>query len=139
VPPLGDGTTSLIILLDSLSLTFATNSLIVFMRVRGRRQIFGIAARRQKINLTVLLGNLVVRRYFSGDISVKLAYQNQAGLKLIQQVMSLIQTKSVPKIERFCILNHIMVRHIDLSWNTLEASLLLMHEKLTGMGWVYYD
>lgn len=32
-----------------------------------------------------------------------------------------------------------MVRHIDLSWNTLEPSLVLMHQKLTDLGWVYYN
>lgn len=36
-------------------------------------------------------------------------------------------------------LNQIMVRHIDLSWNTLEPSLVLMHEKLIDLGWVYYN
>ena len=34
---------------------------------------------------------------------------------------------------------HILVRHIDLSWNTLEPSLVLMHQKLTDLGWVYYN
>lgn len=33
----------------------------------------------------------------------------------------------------------ILVRHIDLSWNTLEPSLVLMHQKLTDLGWVYYN
>ncbi len=32
-----------------------------------------------------------------------------------------------------------MVRHIDLSWNTLEPSLVLIHEKLTDLDWVYYN
>lgn len=32
-----------------------------------------------------------------------------------------------------------MVRHIDLSWNALEPSLVLMHEKLSDLGWVYYN
>lgn len=32
-----------------------------------------------------------------------------------------------------------LVRHIDLSWNTLEPSLVLMHEKLVDLGWVYYS
>lgn len=32
-----------------------------------------------------------------------------------------------------------LVRHIDLSWNTLEPSLVLMHQKLTDLGWVYYN
>lgn len=32
-----------------------------------------------------------------------------------------------------------MVRHIDLSWNTLEPSLVLMHKKLIDIGWVYYN
>lgn len=30
-----------------------------------------------------------------------------------------------------------MVRHIDLSWDTLEPSLVLMHEKLADLGWAY--
>lgn len=29
-----------------------------------------------------------------------------------------------------------LVHHIDLSWNTIEPSLSLMHEKLTDLGWV---
>jgi len=32
-----------------------------------------------------------------------------------------------------------MVRHIDLSWNTLEPSLVLMYEKLNEFGWSYYN
>lgn len=32
-----------------------------------------------------------------------------------------------------------VVRHIDLSWNTLEPSLALMYEKLTDLGWVCYN
>lgn len=32
-----------------------------------------------------------------------------------------------------------MVRYIDLSWNTLESSLVVMYEKLTDLGWVYYN
>lgn len=32
-----------------------------------------------------------------------------------------------------------MVRHIDLSWNTLEPSLVLMHRKLADLGWAYYN
>lgn len=32
-----------------------------------------------------------------------------------------------------------VVRHIDLSWNTLEPSLVLMHQKLTDLGWVFYN
>ena len=37
------------------------------------------------------------------------------------------------------ILNYILVRYVDLSWNTIEPSLILMHEKLTDLGWVYYN
>lgn len=29
--------------------------------------------------------------------------------------------------------------HIDLSWNTIEPSLILMHEKLTDLDWVCYN
>lgn len=32
-----------------------------------------------------------------------------------------------------------LVRYIDLSWNTLEPSLVLMHEKLVNLGWFYYN
>ena len=32
-----------------------------------------------------------------------------------------------------------MVQHIDLSWNTVEPSLVLMYEKLVAMGFVYYN
>jgi hypothetical protein len=32
-----------------------------------------------------------------------------------------------------------MVRHIDLSWNTLVPSLALMYQKLVTLGWVYYS
>ena len=33
----------------------------------------------------------------------------------------------------------VLVRHIDLSWNTLEPSLVLMYQKLIDLGWVYYN
>lgn len=36
-------------------------------------------------------------------------------------------------------LYNLLVRHINLSWNTLEPSLLLMYEKLIDLGWAYYD
>jgi len=32
-----------------------------------------------------------------------------------------------------------MVHHCDLSWNQIESSLLLMHEKLVRLGFTYYD
>jgi hypothetical protein len=32
-----------------------------------------------------------------------------------------------------------MVHHIDLSWNTIEPSLILMYKKLVGLGFVYND
>ena len=32
-----------------------------------------------------------------------------------------------------------MVRRIDLSWNTLEPSLVLMYEKLLDLSWIYYN
>jgi len=32
-----------------------------------------------------------------------------------------------------------MVHYIDLSWNTIEPSLVLMYEKLIDLGWVYYN
>jgi hypothetical protein len=32
-----------------------------------------------------------------------------------------------------------MVQHIDLSWNTIEPSLVWMYEKLVDLGFVYYD
>ncbi len=32
-----------------------------------------------------------------------------------------------------------MVHHIDLSWNTLEPSLILIHQKLVDLGWMYYS
>jgi hypothetical protein len=28
---------------------------------------------------------------------------------------------------------------MDLSWNTLEPSLVLMYQKLVDLGWVYYN
>ena len=33
----------------------------------------------------------------------------------------------------------LLVRHIDLLWNTIEPSLLLMYEKLVALGFIYYD
>jgi len=36
-------------------------------------------------------------------------------------------------MEHFCICNYLMVRHIDLSWNTLLLSLELMYEKLVNI------
>lgn len=32
-----------------------------------------------------------------------------------------------------------MVHHINLSWNTLEPSLVQMYEKLVDLGWAYYN
>lgn len=32
-----------------------------------------------------------------------------------------------------------MVQHIDLSWNTLEPSLVLMCQKISDLGWAYYN
>jgi len=32
-----------------------------------------------------------------------------------------------------------MVHHIDLSWNQVEASILLMYQKLVQLGFVYYN
>jgi len=37
-------------------------------------------------------------------------------------------------MEHFRILNQFMVQLIDLSWNTIEASLVLMYEKLVALG-----
>lgn len=31
------------------------------------------------------------------------------------------------------------MQHIDLSWNTIEPSLVLMYQKLVGLGFVHYD
>lgn len=32
-----------------------------------------------------------------------------------------------------------MVQHTDLSWNTVEPSLVLMYRKLIDLGFVYYN
>lgn len=32
-----------------------------------------------------------------------------------------------------------LVHQVDLSWNTLESSLVLMYKKLVDLGWVYYN
>ncbi len=32
-----------------------------------------------------------------------------------------------------------MVQHIDLSWNHIEPSLVLMYQKLVELGFVYYN
>jgi len=32
-----------------------------------------------------------------------------------------------------------LARQIDLSWNTLEPSLILVYEKLTDLDWVYHS
>jgi len=32
-----------------------------------------------------------------------------------------------------------VVHHINLSWNTIEPSLVLMYEKLIDLDWVYYN
>ena len=32
-----------------------------------------------------------------------------------------------------------MVHYIDLSWNTLGSSLILMHKKLNELDWNYYN
>lgn len=52
----------------------------------------------------------------------------------MQQTRKSSQTKSAPNVEHFCILNQMMVHHIDLSWNTIEPSLVLMYEKLVMFG-----
>lgn len=41
--------------------------------------------------------------------------------------------------ETLSYLNNLMVRHIDLSWNTLEPSLILMYQKLVDLGWTYSE
>lgn len=42
-------------------------------------------------------------------------------------------------MEHFRILIQLLVRHIDLSWNAVEPSLMLMYEKLAELGFVYCD
>lgn len=32
-----------------------------------------------------------------------------------------------------------MVQYTDLSWNTIEPSLVLMYQKLVDLGFVYYN
>ncbi len=39
----------------------------------------------------------------------------------------------------FYICNQTMVQHIDLSWNHIEPSLTLMHQKLVELGFTYYN
>lgn len=38
-----------------------------------------------------------------------------------------------------CTTKNGLVRHIDLSWNQIEASLILIYEKLIELGFVYYN
>jgi len=60
----------------------------------------------------------------------------------MQRIQIYAKQKSVPEFifpKHFLICYSVMVRHIDLSWNTLESSLILMHEKLTDLGWTYYN
>lgn len=42
-------------------------------------------------------------------------------------------------MEHFYILKSILVQHIDLSWNHIEPSLVLMYQKLIELGFVYYN
>jgi hypothetical protein len=43
------------------------------------------------------------------------------------------QTRSVPNVEHLCILVHVMVHQIDLSWNTIEPSLVLMYQRYLNL------
>jgi hypothetical protein len=51
----------------------------------------------------------------------------------MQQIRKAIQ-KTYPFVEHFCILYQMTVQHIDLSWNTIEPSPMLMHQKLVAVG-----
>jgi hypothetical protein len=57
----------------------------------------------------------------------------QGGLEPMRQIRKSAQTKSVPIMGHFYILNQMMVHHIDLSWNTIEPSLTLMYQKLVEL------
>lgn len=40
---------------------------------------------------------------------------------------------------KYLFYNNSLVQHIDLSWNTVEPSLVLMYQKLVDLGFVYYN
>lgn len=41
--------------------------------------------------------------------------------------------------QRVVFITSYMVRQTDLSWNTLEQSIVTMYEKLADLGWVIYN
>jgi hypothetical protein len=57
----------------------------------------------------------------------------------MQQIRKMRKQKKSSETKLFCICKINLVRHIDLSWNTLGPSLLLMYRKLSDLGWVYYN
>jgi hypothetical protein len=57
----------------------------------------------------------------------------------MQQIKIYLKQKSAPFMKHFLICNNLMVQHIDLSWNTVEPSVVLMYQKLVGLGLVYCD
>jgi hypothetical protein len=57
----------------------------------------------------------------------------------MQQIKKSPQTKKSSETKLFCTCYKFMVHHIDLSWNTLGPSLILIHEKLADLGWAYYN
>ena len=55
----------------------------------------------------------------------------------MQQIRKLAQTKKRLKPNAFCKFN--LVQLIDLSWNIIEPSLVLMYRKLIALGFAYYN
>ncbi len=51
----------------------------------------------------------------------------------MQQIQNSKQNRKAHRLERFSIRKSKMVHHIDLSWNQIEASILLIYEKLVNI------
>lgn len=57
----------------------------------------------------------------------------------MQQIKNLVQNKKAPKLGRLLICNNLMVREIDVRWNTLQISISSMYQKLRELGFRQCD
>jgi hypothetical protein len=67
------------------------------------------------------------------------AGSNLPGLEPVITGVNIKQRFQKYKSWNLSYLLQILVRHIDLSWNTIEPSLVLMYGKLVELDFVYYD
>ena len=52
----------------------------------------------------------------------------------MQQIKSLKQNKKATKLVSLLICNNLLVRQVDCRWNQVYESMLLLYEKLVGVG-----